>query len=73
MISTLNTEDIDGLTGFHHACESGDSDIVSIFMEIPAALNAKVNNIRTGFHLASKKGYSDLVNVLMENALAWSL
>ena len=39
----LNTEDNDGITGFHHACESGDSDIVSIFMEIPAALSITPN------------------------------
>ena len=35
----LNTIDIDGLTGFHYACDRGDSDIIKIFMENPASLN----------------------------------
>jgi ankyrin repeat protein len=39
----LNTEDNDGITGFHHACESGDSDLVKIFMQNAADLNIDLN------------------------------
>ena len=68
---------ITNVTGFHQACEQGNSNVVKIFMKNAASLgidlNAKDHAEWTGFHLACEQGNADVVKILMKNAAILSI
>ena len=68
----LNRKDNDGDTAFHYICQTGNSELVKIFMENAVALsidfNIRNNDGMTAFHIVCDRGISDAVKIIMENA-----
>ncbi|KAI7854738.1 ankyrin repeat-containing domain protein [Circinella umbellata] len=48
----LNSQDEDGLTALHHACDRGNVDTVKLLLELGANVNAKTNDEETPLHYA---------------------
>jgi len=54
-------------SAFHMAVYTGSADLVKLFLEKGADIDAQDNNGDTALHIATRRGYLDVVKVLLEH------
>jgi len=60
-------DNLNGITGFHYACQFGKLNVVQFLVQQEFDMNVRDNSGKNGFHLACGRGNLDVVQFLVEH------
>ena len=63
------TQDNDGNTPLHYACEKNSPEIVKLLIKSGAVKTTRNNDMEASIHIAAKLGFTSTAEVLLDNGI----